>query len=93
MLPDTSIQLLLLSQRLEQDGNLRDSVSFCLFISKRRIGLTSVVADLELAAKLHEEMKYEENNSSVETLPESVQYYIDNSPFEVCNVLVLRRAK
>ncbi|KKZ62089.1 hypothetical protein EMCG_03452 [[Emmonsia] crescens] len=40
-------------------------------------------SDLELAAKLHEEMKYEENNSSVETPPESVQYYIDNSPFEI----------
>ncbi|EEH03166.1 suaprga1 [Histoplasma capsulatum G186AR] len=40
-------------------------------------------SDLELAAKLNEEMKYEQNDSSVETLPESVQYYIDNCPFEI----------
>ncbi|OJD14425.1 hypothetical protein AJ78_05226 [Emergomyces pasteurianus Ep9510] len=40
-------------------------------------------SDLELAAKLHEEMKYEESNSTIETPPESVQYYIENSPFEI----------
>ncbi|OJD10418.1 hypothetical protein ACJ73_09799 [Blastomyces percursus] len=40
-------------------------------------------SDLELAAKLNEEMKYEQNNSTVETPPESVQYYIENSPFEI----------
>ncbi|EEH50436.1 uncharacterized protein PADG_06515 [Paracoccidioides brasiliensis Pb18] len=39
--------------------------------------------DVELAAKLQEEIKYEASNSNVETPPDSIQYFLENSPFEL----------
>ncbi|PGH16577.1 hypothetical protein AJ79_01683 [Helicocarpus griseus UAMH5409] len=40
-------------------------------------------SDLELAAKLNEELKYELRDSEVEKAPEDVRYFLETSPFQV----------
>ncbi|KAK2802526.1 hypothetical protein FQN50_007332 [Emmonsiellopsis sp. PD_5] len=40
-------------------------------------------SDFELAAKLQEEMSLETESEASERVPEAVQYYLDNSPFEL----------
>ncbi len=39
--------------------------------------------DVELAAKFQDELGLETENGDTEHLPESIQYFLDNGPFEV----------
>ena len=39
--------------------------------------------DVELAAKFQDELGLETENGDTEQLPESIQYFLDNGPFEV----------